>query len=92
MAKVIIPTPLRKFTDNQSAIEAESNSVLEAVNFLAERYPDLQEHLFDEQGKLRKFIRIYVGEKDIRELNNEDTLLEPHSVVNIIPAIAGGIV
>ncbi len=91
MAKVIIPTPLRRFTDNLASLETDSNSVLEAVNSLANRFPELKEHLFDDQGKLRRFIRIYVGEKDIRELNNEQTSVEADSVVSIIPAIAGGI-
>lgn len=90
MAKVIIPTPLRKFTDNQSSIDTESESVIDAVNSLARRFPELREHLFDDHGSLRKFIRIYVGDQDIRELNNEKTALEPTTVVSIIPAIAGG--
>lgn len=90
MAKVIIPTPLRKFTDNQSSIDTESRSVIDAVNSLASRFPELKEHLFDDRGSLRKFIRIYVGDQDIRELNNEKTALEPTTVVSIIPAIAGG--
>ena len=91
MAKVIIPTPLRKFTDNKASVETKSASVLEAVNGLANEFPELREHLFDEQGKLRKFIRIYVGEQDIRELDNENTMVDANSVVSIIPAIAGGI-
>lgn len=91
MAKVIIPTPLRKFTDNQASVETKSHSVLEAINGLADQFPELREHLFDEQGKLRKFIRIYVGDADIRELHNENTSVDGNSVVSIIPAIAGGI-
>ena len=91
MAKLIIPTPLRKFTNDEAAIETSGGSVLEALNSLATRFPELKGHLFDDQGSLRKFIRIYVGDQDIRELNNEKTSLEPTAVVSIIPAIAGGI-
>lgn len=90
MAKLIIPTPLRKFTRDQAAIDTESSSVLEALHSLAALFPELKEHLFDDRGSLRKFIRIYVGDQDIRELNNEKTALEPTTVVSIIPAIAGG--
>ena len=90
MAKLIIPTPLRKFTNDQASIETKSGSVLEALHALAALFPELKEHLFDDQGSLRKFIRIYVGDQDIRELNNEKTQLEPTTVVSIIPAIAGG--
>jgi sulfur-carrier protein len=91
MPKIIIPTPLRKYTDNQSSIDTNSHSVSEAVNAIAERFPDLKTHLYDDQGNLRKFLRIYVGDQDIRELNNEQTVLESNSVVSIIPAIAGGV-
>lgn len=90
MAKLIILTPLRKFTNDQALVYTESGSVLEALNSLAALFPELKEHLFDDQGSLRKFIRIYVGEQDIRELNNEKTALESTTVVSIIPAIAGG--
>jgi molybdopterin synthase sulfur carrier subunit len=90
MAKLIIPTPLRKFTNDQATIDTESKSVAEALNSLASLFPELKEHLFDDQGSLRKFIRIYVGDSDIRELNNEKTVLEPTTIVSIIPAIAGG--
>ena len=90
MAKLIIPTPLRKFTNDQASIETESGSVLEALNSLAALFPELKGHLFDDKGSLRKFIRIYVGDQDIRELNNEKTTLAPTTIVSIIPAIAGG--
>jgi sulfur-carrier protein len=91
MPKIIIPTPLRKYTDNQPSIDTNSHSVREAVNTVAERFPELRTHLYDDQGNLRKFLRIYVGDQDIRELNNEQTVLESNSVVSIIPAIAGGV-
>ncbi|HEU5290520.1 MAG TPA: MoaD/ThiS family protein [Cyclobacteriaceae bacterium] len=90
MAKLIIPTPLRKFTNDQASIDTESGSVLEALNALAALFPELKVHLFDDQGSLRKFLRIYVGDQDIRELNNEKTAIEPTTVISIIPAIAGG--
>jgi molybdopterin converting factor small subunit len=90
MAKVIIPTPLRKFTDNKSSIETNSLSVHDAIRSVSEYYPELKPHLYDEQGNLRKFLRIYVGDQDIRELSNEQTPLDPQTIVSIIPAIAGG--
>ncbi len=91
MAKLIIPTPLRKFTENQSSIETNGNTVLEAVTQLTETHPDLKEHLFDENGKLRSFVRIYVGEEDIKQLDRENTQVSPGDTISIIPAIAGGV-
>ena len=91
MAKVIIPTPLRKFTENQSSIEASGNTVFEAISDIAGKFPDVKQHLFDSDGKLRNFIRIYVGDEDIKALNNENTSIENESVLSIVPAIAGGV-
>ncbi len=90
MAKLIIPTPLRKFTDNQSSIETQGNTVLDSVRQLTEQYPELRQHVFDEQGNLRKFVRIYVGDEDIKSLDNEQTKVQQDTVISIIPAIAGG--
>ena len=90
MAKLIIPTPLRKFTNNQSSIETNGETVLEAVIHLTETYPELKEHLFDENENIRSFVRIYVGDEDIKKLDRENTKVSSEDTISIIPAIAGG--
>lgn len=90
MAKVIIPTPLRKFADNRASFDVDGGSVAEAIDALTSEYPDLKKHLLDDNGSIRNFVRIYVDDDDIKALNNESTAIQSHSVVSIIPAIAGG--
>ena len=90
MATVKIPSPLRKFTDNKSEISSERETVLDSIKDATSHYPDLQSQLFDDQGSLRSFIRIYVGEEDIKVLNGSNTVVNRDSVISIIPAIAGG--
>lgn len=90
MARIIIPTPLRKFTENQASLESGGGTVIETITDLTDHYPDLRKHIFDEAGKIRSFVRIYLGEDDIKTLNNEQTTVEKDSVISIIPAIAGG--
>jgi molybdopterin converting factor small subunit len=90
MAKIIIPTPLRKFTDNQSSFQATANNVGAALNELTETYPGIKGHLYDEQGQVRQFIKVFVGEDDIKSLDNENTAVETGTVISIVPAIAGG--
>ena len=90
MATVIIPTPLRKFTNNNAKLQVTANNVQEIVDGLSLNFPDLKKHLLDEQGKLRSFINVFVGEEDIRNLQQEQTPLKEETVVSIIPAIAGG--
>lgn len=90
MAQIIIPTPLRKFTDNQARLNVSGQNVQEALQDAAALYPDLKDNILDENNKLRGFVRVYVGDEDIEVLNNEATEVSNDSVISIIPAIAGG--
>lgn len=90
MAKIIIPTPLRKFTENQSSFNGTGNTVKTNIENLTETYPDVKQHLFDEAGKFRNFVRIFIGDEDIKALQNEDSEVKEDSVISIVPAIAGG--
>ena len=90
MAKIIIPTPLRKFTNNEASIATEGGTVQASVEDLAVKYPELKRHIFEDDGSIRKFIRIYVGDEDINALDEENTEVKEDTVISIIPAIAGG--
>ena len=61
MATIIIPTPLRKFTNNNSRLQLKANSIQEAITELNLNFPDLKKHLLDEKGKLRSYINVFVG-------------------------------
>ena len=91
MAKVIIPTPLRKFTNNTASIDANGGTIKESITSVADQYPELRKHIFEEGGEIRKFIRIYIGDEDINVLDKEETKVSADSVISIVPAIAGGI-
>ena len=88
--KVLIPTPLRKLTNNEESVEVNAKSIGEAINELQARFPGIQERLVDEKGEVRRFVNVYVNEEDIRFLKNRETPLKDGDEVSIIPAIAGG--
>ena len=90
MIKILIPTPLRKFTGGQSSVEVEAQTVSEAIGTLATSFPDVKQHLYDNDNELRKFLRIYVGEEDIQQLDGAGTPVASGDKISIIPAIAGG--
>ncbi len=90
MAKIIIPTPLRKFTNNEGNFQSSKTNVKEAVAELTDKFPDLKYHLIDNDGNVRSFIKVFVGEDDIRSLDNENTAVAADTVISIVPAIAGG--
>jgi sulfur-carrier protein len=90
MAKVRIPTPLRKLTNNEELVEVNASSVGAAIVELQSRYPGIKERLVDETGAIRRFVNVYVNEEDIRFLQNQETPLKASDEISIIPAIAGG--
>lgn len=88
--KVIIPTPLRQYAGRKDAVEIEAKTVAEALAKLTAQYGDLRKHLYTEDGRLRSFVNIYLGDEDIRFLKKEQTPLHDNDVINIVPSIAGG--
>jgi len=89
-AKVRIPTPLRKLTNDEEIIEVEAPTVGGAISELQTRFPGIKERLLDETGAVRRFVNVYVNEEDIRFLQNQETKLKNGDEISIIPAIAGG--
>ena len=88
--KVLIPTPLRKLTNNEESVEVNAKNIGEAITELQARFPGIQERLVDEKGDVRRFVNVYVNEEDIRFLQNQQTPLKDGDEISIIPAIAGG--
>lgn len=91
MATVIIPTPLRKFTNNTARLQVKPGTIQETLGELTVNFPDLKKHLLDEHGKIRSYVNIFIGNDDIRDLQQENTAVQEGSVVSIVPAIAGGV-
>ena len=87
----MIPTRLRKFTGGLGVYESDAADVQGLVDSIVSTHDGLKPHILDESCALRTFIRVYVGDEDIEELQGEATPLPPKSEVSIIPAIAGGI-
>src|SRR5712664_41470 len=90
MAKILIPTPLRPYTDKQDAVDATGATVGELLADLTRRHSGLKAHLYTDQGKLRSFVNVYVNDEDIRYLQKEQTPVSANDTVSIIPSVAGG--
>lgn len=88
--KVRIPTPLQKLTNNQSEVQVEADNVNELLASLEKQHPGIKERICDADGKLRRFVNVYVNEEDIRFLQGQETVLKSGDDISIIPAIAGG--
>ena len=89
--KVVIPTPLRQYTERRDNVVVEVQTVEEVLRNLTAQYGELQRHLYSEDGKLRSFVNIYRNDEDIRYLEREKTPVKETDVLSIVPSIAGGV-
>jgi molybdopterin/thiamine biosynthesis adenylyltransferase/rhodanese-related sulfurtransferase/molybdopterin converting factor small subunit len=88
--KILIPTPLRPFTDKLDAVDIDGVTIGELLQNLTTKYGGLKQHLYSADGKLRSFVNIYVNDDDIRYLQKDQTPLKAGDTVSIIPSVAGG--
>jgi MoaD family protein len=88
--KVLIPTPLRAYTAKQESVDLKATTVGEALTALTAQFGDLRKHLYNEDGRLRSFVNVYVNDEDIRYLQKDKTALNDGDTVSIVPSIAGG--
>ena len=90
MTKIHIPTPLRPFTGKRDVVEVEGATVGELLSRLTSEHEGLKKHLYNDEGKLRSFVNIYLNDEDIRYLEQLNTRLKDGDTVSILPALAGG--
>lgn len=90
MPKVMIPTPLRQYTDKKDSVEVAGVTVGEILGALTSAYPELKKNLYNDEGKLRSFVNVYVNDEDIRYLGKDQAQVAATDTVTIVPSIAGG--
>ena len=88
--RVRIPTPLRRFTGNAEEVGVNGDTIGAVVDDLERKFPGMKERLCDDQGRVRRFVNIYVNGDDIRFLNGLESHVNDGDEIAIVPAIAGG--
>jgi molybdopterin synthase sulfur carrier subunit len=87
---VRVPTILRTYTDGQSEVSAEGATLGEVLDSLEASYAGIRARILDDDGKLRRFVNVYVGNDDVRFLEDLATPTPDGTQVSVIPAVAGG--
>ena len=90
MTVIRIPTPLRPYTEGLKEVEVEGKTVGTVIHAVADQYPGIQPHIFDDEGNLRAYVNIFLNEEDVRHLEGHDTLVAKDDKLMIVPSIAGG--
>ena len=90
MPKVLIPTPLRQYAGKQDSVELTGSTIGEVLSALTTQFQDLRRQLYNDEGRLRSFVNVYLNDEDIRYLEKEKTTVKPGDTISIIPSVAGG--
>ncbi|HEY0816542.1 MAG TPA: MoaD/ThiS family protein [Pseudonocardia sp.] len=86
---VSIPTILRTYTGGEKTVEAKGSTVAEVIDDLEARHSGIAGRLVN-NGKLHRFINIYVDDEDIRFSGGLEAPVGENSTFTILPAVAGG--
>jgi molybdopterin converting factor small subunit len=90
MAKILIPTPLRQYVGGADTVDMDATTAGELLAKLTDAHPELKKQLFNDEGKMRSFVNVYVNDDDIRYLERDATPVKEGDTVSIVPSIAGG--
>jgi sulfur-carrier protein len=90
MATVRIPPVLRPSTAGEKEVDAGGSNVGEVLRSLAERHPNTEGQLFSGDGRLNRYVNVYLNDEDVRVLDGLDTAVGEDDTVVILPAMAGG--
>jgi sulfur-carrier protein len=85
--RVLIPTPLRSYTGNQKAVDADGPTIDAVLHDLDRQFPGLRFRVVDEQGRLRTHMKVFVGQESVRDLSAP---LDGHAEVTLMQALSGG--
>lgn len=86
---ISIPSVFRRHTEGLDHFDCVAGNIDELLDALGNRFPELKPHLRDEQGKVRRFLNIYVNDEDVRFLDKNYRFAEGDQVT-LVPSIAGG--
>ena len=81
---------MRQFVDKKDTVEVTGSTVGEALNALTAAHPDLKKQIYNDEGKMRSFVNVYLNDEDIRYIKKEATPLSDGDTISIVPSIAGG--
>ncbi|MGZ8734082.1 MAG: MoaD/ThiS family protein [Acidimicrobiia bacterium] len=85
--KLRIPTPLRSYTGQEPSVEAQGGTIDEVLVDVDRRFPGLRFRVVDEQGRLRRHMRVFVNDSIVRDLH---TVVGPDDEITLMQALSGG--
>ena len=88
--KVRLPSQLRALVGGSAEVVVEASDVRGAIEAVETQYPGLASRVLDDDGKIRRFVNVFVADEDVRFLDGLDTVVTSGQTVSLVPAVAGG--
>jgi len=85
--KVRIPSPLRSYTGQLAVVDAEGATIGALLFDLDRRYPGIRFRMVDEQGRVRKHMKVFLNDESVRDL---DAPVSERDEITIMQALSGG--
>lgn len=90
MTKIKLSSSLKKYCDGKSEFEFSGSNVMELIQNLEAKYPQLADRLVGKNAQAKRFVRIYLDSEDLGNLDLRQVPVKPHQVLNVLLALAGG--
>jgi adenylyltransferase/sulfurtransferase len=90
MAKILIPSSLRKYVNNEESINEQGDTITDILQQLSRKHKQISKYIFTKTNELHPFMNIFLDEKHIRDIDGLNTPISETSIIRLLPAIAGG--
>ena len=87
---VRVTAVLQKVTGGQKTVEASGSNVAQVFEDIDARFPGFKAQVYGADGKLHRFVNIYLNDEDIRYTGGLDTAVKSGDTLDVLPALAGG--
>ena len=87
---VRIPPVFRTMTSGASQVEVDGGTVAEVLESLEAAHPGFAEKLLDGDGKLVRYVNVFVDDDDVRFMDGMATAVPDGGTLSIMQAVAGG--
>ena len=89
-SRLVLPAALRRYAGDEAEVEMSGGTLGEALDDLAQRLPQLERRLRDEQGRLRPHVLMFVDGVSVRSGAPMETSVGDGAEVFVAPAVSGG--
>ena len=90
MPSIILPEHLANHVNGAVKLTFACSTLPEAINYLANTYPDLYSVLFNNTGELNGFVNVYLNSLPVTHRLKDEIPIAEHDCLEIVTSVSGG--